>query len=592
MNRTMMRRRVITVVLSFLLVFACMPVFGQNAYAASAKPGKAKITSVSAKANTVTVKWNKTKNAKKYKVFVQTGADGWKYWKSVKVSKKNKKKYSDKLKYKLRKSGKKYKVYIKNNPYKLITTTTALSYTYSGQYSTSYTFAVRAYKGKKAGAYSASKSIKTGANPQSDTAADVPGADNQGGGASAEAGAGGSGETPTTPTVTVPGKVTNVQATVSNYEDRFKIKLTWSAASGATGYDIYRCTVLKLKSTPYQKIKSDLISCSYSVATSDINTTFKYKIVPKNSAGSGECVEVKCTTPAQLPTINDGEYSSSSTTAWNQYLNEMFGYYKAELNKRGVSISSTNKADEFQKLQAIIQVMHDYVGYSEMPTYDYSNFPTGRENWYYNDETCTSGAYYNGKDYIPTIKFYASCEIIAATEEYLAEKAGLDVYCLGEYSSSHTYAMICANYMWYNADPAIYMAPGCNGLNYSQYGWRDPSKFAESKLRCKMNGKTIEINKMFKLRNVFYGLGDSVGSNGGLSFDGKYGTALSIGIDPDHATYVSSDESILSFDEANGICTFHKAGEVYVTITYDNLKSSTSSEIPSITTTIRLIVEE
>ena len=150
-------RRVISIFVSIMLVFAVMPILGQDAYAASKKPGTPKITSAQVSADTVSLKWSKAKNAKKYKVFVQTGADGWKYWKSVKATKKNKKKYSDKLKYKLKKSGKKYKVYKKINPYKLVKTTTARKYTYTGKYSTTYRFVLQAVNGKKMGAYSAAK---------------------------------------------------------------------------------------------------------------------------------------------------------------------------------------------------------------------------------------------------------------------------------------------------------------------------------------------------------------------------------------------------------------------------------------------------
>ena len=152
MTRSVSGKRLLAVMLSIMVAFTFMPVFTQSAYAAEKTPAKVKIKSATANANHVTVKWGKAKNAKKYKVFVQTGTDGWKYWKSVKVTKKNKKKYSDKLKYKLKKSGKKYKVYKKKNPYRLVKTTTARKYTYTGKYSTTYRFVLQAVNGKKMGA--------------------------------------------------------------------------------------------------------------------------------------------------------------------------------------------------------------------------------------------------------------------------------------------------------------------------------------------------------------------------------------------------------------------------------------------------------
>ena len=129
--------------------------------AATKTPAKPIITSAKATDNTVRLTWKKAKNAKKYKVFVQTGKDGWKYWKSVKATKKNKKKYSNTLKYKLKKSGKKYKVYVKKHPYRAVKTTTARSYKYKGKYDTVYRFVVQAVNGKKLSRYSAPKAVRT-----------------------------------------------------------------------------------------------------------------------------------------------------------------------------------------------------------------------------------------------------------------------------------------------------------------------------------------------------------------------------------------------------------------------------------------------
>ena len=216
-------RRTISIIISIMIVFAFMPILGQDAYAAAKKPGTPKITSAQVNANTVSLKWSKAKNAKKYKVFVQTGADGWKYWKSVKATKQNKKKYSDKLKYKLKKSGKKYKVYKKKNPYKLVKTTTARKYSYKGKYSTTYRFVVRAVNGKKAGNYSAAKAVKTGAKPKAPADASQPDPGNSG-----------------TPTVPAPGKVSNLKAEFKVVDGTNMIYVTWSAASNATSYDVYR----------------------------------------------------------------------------------------------------------------------------------------------------------------------------------------------------------------------------------------------------------------------------------------------------------------------------------------------------------------
>jgi rhamnogalacturonyl hydrolase YesR len=71
----------------------------------------------------------------------------------------NKKKYSNKINYKLVASGKKYKVYKRAYPFRLKATVKKLSYAFEGEYGKSYGIAVRAYSGKKAGAYSKIKSV-------------------------------------------------------------------------------------------------------------------------------------------------------------------------------------------------------------------------------------------------------------------------------------------------------------------------------------------------------------------------------------------------------------------------------------------------
>lgn len=146
----------LSICLAVAMLFPC------DVQAAAKTPAKPIITSAKATDNTVRLTWKKAKNAKKYKVFVQTGKDGWKYWKSVKATKKNKKKYSNTLKYKLKKSGKKYKVYVKKHPYRAVKTTTARSYKYKGKYDTVYRFVVQAVNGKKLSRYSAPKAVRTG----------------------------------------------------------------------------------------------------------------------------------------------------------------------------------------------------------------------------------------------------------------------------------------------------------------------------------------------------------------------------------------------------------------------------------------------
>ena len=586
-------KRIIAVVLSFMVLAAFTQFTGPDIKAASKTPGKPSI-SVSVSQNTATIRWGKVKNAKKYQVYRISGTT-WVYSKTIKKSKA--KKYSNTSKYLLKKKGKKkYKVYVKSPNYVSIATTTSCSHTFKGSYSTSYTFAVRAYNGKKAGKYSAAKTIKTGKKPappsDDDEVLHLMSLDSD------EA------EEPETPTVPAPGNVSNLKAEFKVVDGTNMIYVTWSAASNATSYDVYRKKGTGASATNYPSTpNATKPECKYSLKDVSNNQAYFFKVIAKNKNGvAGQPVEVSIKTPAAqaepttptTPTV--GPYSNNPSTAWNQYLTEMLSYYNKELQDNyGVNINSTNKADEFKKLQAIIQVMHDYVGYSERITSDYSNFPTGRANWQYNDTTAaiagtnTSGNYYNGKDYIPTIKFYGSCDTIAETQEYLAQKAGLDVHLLLYRAYGHKYAMICANNVWYDADPGWYMAPGPKGLGYNS-PISDPSSFKEIKgvalSLSKYGTSPCPVQNVFTFGNtVFYGSSKSVSDTGGLTFVSDFGD---IGINPANATYTSSDESILSFDNTNGTCTFHNTGMVYVTIVYQNVKPG--GQIPNVTTTITIKV--
>ena len=82
---------------------------------------------------------------------------------------------------------------------------------------------VRAVNGKKAGAYSAAKAAKTGAKPKPPADTSQPDPGNSG-----------------TPTVPVPGKVSNLKAEFKVVDGTNMIYVTWSAASNATSYDVYR----------------------------------------------------------------------------------------------------------------------------------------------------------------------------------------------------------------------------------------------------------------------------------------------------------------------------------------------------------------
>ena len=149
-----------------LLVAVMMAMMPFNVSAASKNPGKPKITSVTVSENTVTVNIKKVKKAKSYRLYSVTYTPKWKYSKTVKASGKNK--YSDASKYKLVKKGKKYKVYkLTSKPkYTQLVKTKGTTLSFTGQWGTSYTLAVRAYNGKKGGSYSAVKTVQIGNLPE------------------------------------------------------------------------------------------------------------------------------------------------------------------------------------------------------------------------------------------------------------------------------------------------------------------------------------------------------------------------------------------------------------------------------------------
>ena len=103
------------VILILALVFTMSVPSAAFASSSDKAPAAPKITSLKVSGNTITIKWSKVKGAKLYKVYLRTVTRDWKYWKTVKKTSANKKRYSNTSVYKLKvsKSGKKYLVYKK-----------------------------------------------------------------------------------------------------------------------------------------------------------------------------------------------------------------------------------------------------------------------------------------------------------------------------------------------------------------------------------------------------------------------------------------------------------------------------------------------
>lgn len=155
------KRNVIKAMLAVLMMLALCTSSVQPAFAVSkaTTADRPAVRSVDVSDNTVTVKWSKAKKATRYKVYVRTGPNEWKYLKKVKKTAANRKKYSNKINYKIKTSGKKYKVYKRTNLFRLAATVKERSYTFEGEYGTSYAFIIKPYAGKTAGTRSKIKVV-------------------------------------------------------------------------------------------------------------------------------------------------------------------------------------------------------------------------------------------------------------------------------------------------------------------------------------------------------------------------------------------------------------------------------------------------
>ncbi|MFC2095299.1 fibronectin type III domain-containing protein [Candidatus Bipolaricaulota bacterium] len=81
----------------------------------------------------------------------------------------------------------------------------------------------------------------------------------------------------------IPGVPAGVSATDGTYCD--KVRITWSAVSGATSYDIRRATSL---GGPYAVFVNDVGPTTYDDVTAVSGTTYYYKVLAKNACGSSD----------------------------------------------------------------------------------------------------------------------------------------------------------------------------------------------------------------------------------------------------------------------------------------------------------------
>jgi len=122
-------------------------------------PHKPAIKNITVDGNSVKIRWDSARNAKKYRLLVQKGDDGWKFRRKVPYRGEYRELYSDSLKYKLVHRGNYYRVYVKKNPYREVKTLRGTEYTFRGKSGEKYTFVVQAINGAVHSDYSAAKMV-------------------------------------------------------------------------------------------------------------------------------------------------------------------------------------------------------------------------------------------------------------------------------------------------------------------------------------------------------------------------------------------------------------------------------------------------
>jgi len=91
--------------------------------------------------------------------------------------------------------------------------------------------------------------------------------------------------------VATPGAVTGLAATAGDTQ----VGLTWSAASGATGYGVHRGTA---SGGPYTTVKGNIVGTSYTDTGLANGTTYYYVVTATNAEGEGTSSNQASATPA------------------------------------------------------------------------------------------------------------------------------------------------------------------------------------------------------------------------------------------------------------------------------------------------------
>src|SRR6185369_5546499 len=95
---------------------------------------------------------------------------------------------------------------------------------------------------------------------------------------------------------TVPGAPGALSATPGNAQ----VSLSWTAASGATGYRVHRGTA---SGGPYTTIQSNLFATSFTNTGLTNGTAYYYVVTATNGAGEGPNSNEASATPVAPPTV-------------------------------------------------------------------------------------------------------------------------------------------------------------------------------------------------------------------------------------------------------------------------------------------------
>ena len=94
LNQKKLMRSAASILIALAMVLSAAVILTDDVSAASKRPGKAKVTSVTKLNQLITVHWNKTKKAKKYQIYAKAGKKKWKKVATVKANGKSKQTYN------------------------------------------------------------------------------------------------------------------------------------------------------------------------------------------------------------------------------------------------------------------------------------------------------------------------------------------------------------------------------------------------------------------------------------------------------------------------------------------------------------------